>query len=342
MSPCMFVTLHILTDQKVTANHFDRLPRLTLLILPLEVGIFAARRSMRYVVFELLGEISALATALSWSIAVFAFKRLGGRLDAVALTFWKGVLATGALVPVALLWGRLDQLHFDDVLWLSISGTIGITIGDAAFFAALSRLGERDTLIVTETAAPIFTAWLAWLFIQEVLSLYQWLGVVLVMGGVALVLYRPSHNHHQANRAMILAGVAFALLAALCQAGGAVISRDVLLAPHVSSIDASLIRLAVGTLFIAPVWYWRSATIRGQLTGLLPGLTTATFFGTFLAMLLQMASFALAPAAIVQTLFASSIIFTMLIGLWHGQKSDLRAWLGALLALVGVAVIILA
>ena len=45
-------------------------------------------------------------------------------------------------------------------------------IGDTAFFAALNRMGERSTLLVAETLAPIFTALLAVVWISEILNAY--------------------------------------------------------------------------------------------------------------------------------------------------------------------------
>jgi drug/metabolite transporter (DMT)-like permease len=284
-----------------------------------------------------LGEISALLTALCWSIAVFMFKEAGSRLDAVALTFWKGLLATVALVPVVVLWGNLSALNSRDLAVLVLSGVIGIAVGDAAFFAALSRLRERETLVITETSAPLLTAGLALWLIGESLSGRQALGVLIVLTGVLLVLWPD----RRVPGKRIPSGVAYALLAATCQAVGAVLSRDVLVTGESGPLTASLVRLAAGTIAIAPLWWLRTPALTWPLPEVRRPLILATFFGTFLAMMLQMASFALAPAGLVQALFASSIVMTFLIGARRGQPVPARAWMGSLLATFGIFAILM-
>ncbi len=68
-------------------------------------------------------------------------------------------------------------------------------------------------------------------------------------------------------------------------------------------------------------------------------LAAATLIGTYLAMWLQQVSIALAPAGIVQTLLSASPLFILPIAAMQGQKISLRAVLGALLALSGVALL---
>ena len=291
---------------------------------------------------QFIGEISALATALCWALSVVYFRRLGGIFSPLSLNLWKGVISIVGLGIVVI----FTTSHFPsstDVLWLLLSGVIGIGIGDTAFFAALNRMGERSTLLLAETLAPVFTAILAMFWISEWLSFYQWAAIGVILLGVDIVL-RSKQNHSYDARPSF-SGLSFAATAALCQAVGAVIGRDILLNSQIDPFSASLIRLLGGVGFIIPLLLisrqqWLPKRKQGDKAWRI--MFIATFIGTFIALVLQMTSFAHTPAAIAQSLFASCIIFSLIIARIQGQAVNKRAIIGSLVAIVGVAFIFLA
>lgn len=287
------------------------------------------------------GEIAALATALCWALSVVYFRRLGGLFSPLSLNLWKGLISVfGLAIAVTFISHKLPSLPH--ILWLLLSGAIGIGVGDTAFFAALNRLGERPTLLMAETLAPVFTAILAILWIGEWLSFYQWLAIAIILLGVDIVL--RSKKTIVGQPPPNLSGISYAALAALCQAIGAVVGRDILINSDINPITASLIRLLGGLSFIVPVLYFSKQQWlpkKGVPAKAWKLVFIATFCGTFLAMILQMYSFANAPAAIVQSLFASCIIFSLIIAKIQGQQITRHAVFGSLLAMVGVTGIFL-
>lgn len=285
-----------------------------------------------------LGESAALATALVWAISVVYFRQLGGVFSPLSLNFWKGIISIVGLLLIYLLTNQQSPT-LNQSGWLLLSGVIGIGIGDTAFFAALNRMGERSTLLVAETLAPIFTALLAIVWISEWLTAYQWLAIGVILFGVDWVLRQKKEKVAQP---LSISGLSFAAIAALSQAVGAVIGRDVLVHSSIDSVTASLIRLVGGLVFILPVltlsrarWFPKRSA-GGKVWKL---LFVATFLGTFVAMILQMYSFAHAEAAIVQSLFASCIIFSLGIARMQGQPVSAKALTGSLIASLGVALI---
>ena len=72
---------------------------------------------------------------------------------------------------------------------------------------------------------------------------WAWTGVFLTMGGILWVVteHRPKERIH-------LPGLGFAALAALCQAAGMVMSREVMINTPITSLWAALVRLASATL----------------------------------------------------------------------------------------------
>ncbi len=287
-----------------------------------------------------IGEIAALLTALCWAISVIYFRQLGSHFSPFNLNLWKGVIAiTGLLLAIFVLDISFSS-DLNDILWLLLSGAIGIGIGDSAFFAALNRMCERTTLLLTETLSPIFTALLAIVWLSEWLSGFQWLAIAIILLGVDLVI--RSKKGKQREMDVSLSGLNYAALSALCQAVGAVTGRDVLINSDIHVVTASLYRLVGGLILVSLIMLltkqaWLPHEFKkSQLWKI---LTLATFVGTFVAMQLQTLSFAHAPAAIVQALFASSIIFSLVIAVVRGQKVNRSAVVGSSIALLGVSLI---
>ncbi len=287
------------------------------------------------------GEIAALITALCWAIAVVLFRKLGGFFTPLTLNLWKGGLSLLALA-VALIFIPFNLPNSIDVIWLLASGLIGIGIGDTAFFAALNRMGERLTLLVAETLAPVFTALLALAWMVELLSAVQWLAIGVILLGVDIVL--GMRKSHKTNSKFSFGSLAYAALAALCQAVGAVIGRYVLVNSEVNPVVASTVRLAGGfaliivmLIFTKQAWMPKKSMEKRQWGNLL----LATFIGTFLAMVLQTYSFAHTEAAIAQSLFASSIIFSLLIARIQGEQISTHALVGSFISVIGVCLIFL-
>ncbi len=290
----------------------------------------------------LFGEIAAILTAVCWSVSIIIFRYLGNSFTPMNLTFWKGLIAISGLLITLIFTGLPVTTETKDVLWLLLSGAIGIGIGDSAFFSALNRMSESTTLLLTETLAPIMTALLAMIWLSEWLTVSQWVAIAVILFGVDIVIRSRSKKRNSSS--VTLSGFNFAALAALCQAVGAVVGRDVLVSSQMDAVTASLIRLVGGVATVAiflavsnEAWLPKHRT-QPKLWKM---LFVATIFGSFLAMIFQTYSFANAPAAIVQSLFASSIIFSLLIAFFMGQKVTGRAFIGSGIALIGVALIML-
>lgn len=294
----------------------------------------------------LWGELAALAAAFLWAAVAVLFEKIGRRVRPLEMNLLKGSLAVLLLTLTLLLTsGRLD---FDIPLWavgvLLISGVIGIGLGDTAYFAALRGVGIRRSLLLG-TLAPPFTAILGLAFLNENLSLTGWAGVLLTSAGVAWVITEQGPRQSAEPRpAHITRGILFGVLSALCQAGGAVLSRLVFLNTPVSPLQSAILRLiaGVGILYLWLIWQrqgilqWRKEAGARRLWLL---IITSVVFGTYLAIWLQQISFKLAPTAVAQTLIATSPIFSLPIAWLMGEKLSARAVIGVFLAVAGVALL---
>ncbi|MGB3557679.1 MAG: DMT family transporter [Geitlerinemataceae cyanobacterium] len=287
------------------------------------------------------GELAALVSALLWAVSSVVYTRFGKHLPPLYLNLAKGGLAI-AMVGLTLLLQREKaiDLDFRAVGLLSISGICGIGCGDTAFFSALNQLGPRRTLLLGTLAPPI-AALLAFIFLGERISAQGGIGILLILFGVAWVISERSIGT-ATNSVKLLPGVGFALIAAISQASGAVLSRAALAETSLSPLWATLVRLSAGEVVLL-LALWRQPQIPGFRLAfsirLWTILAVTAFFGTYLAIWLQQTSLKFAPAGIAQTLSATSPLFVLPLAVWMGETVSGRSILGVIVALVGIGLL---
>lgn len=292
---------------------------------------------------EFQGELAALSAAAFWAIASLVYARLGQQIAPLLLNLYKGLVAIALLSFTLILRGvSIWDISPLTLLWLSLSGIIGIGLGDTAFFNALNILGPRRALLL-ETLAPPLSAILAFIFLGEQLNIRTWMGIFLTILGVAWVIgERTPTSHQSANRWRL--GLGYALFASLAQAVGAVLSRVALNETTVSPLASASIRLVAGVLVLLPLlwlsptprhlWWQPLQSVRASLA-----IVLAAFFSTYLGIWLQQTSLKLAPAGIAQTLSATSPLFVLPFAAWMGDRVTFRAILGAFVAIVGMGIL---
>ncbi len=298
--------------------------------------------------FPWTGELAALGAALCWAIAAVLFRQAGANVPPVLLNFYKGLVA-GTVLAIGILVTEPSQLGCGYPAWttLLLSGAIGIGIGDTAFFAALNRLGERKSVLIAETLAPLFAVAFGLSMLQESLSWTTCAGMLVTLSGVAWVLAervpKQQESTDGAQPPPRFSGLGWAILSAGCQAFGAILSRSALTQHEVSPWASSLIRLGGGLLVLL---LWISTRGYGflpgrvQQTGVWRTVLAATLIGTLLGIVLQQTALQYTPAAIAQTLIATSVLFVIPLAYLQGNPVTGRTWLGAAWALVGVAILL--
>lgn len=291
------------------------------------------------------GELAALGAAALWAGATVGFAHIGRRLPPIELNLTKNLIAISLLI-FSLLLGRELLMPLDQrgMLWLLISGAIGIGIGDTAYFASLRHLGSRRALLVGILAPPMAGV-LAFLFLNEQLALMAWLGIALAIAGVVgVITEREAPARVDAAHPRICRGLLFGLLAALGQASGAVISRAALTQTTISITWSALLRLLAGAALLL-VW---SAVKRRPLIRVIKRLDNVriwgaligiTFGGTYLCILLQQTALRFTSTGIAQTLLSTSPLFVLPIAAAMGERITWRAVAGALLGAIGIALL---
>ncbi|MGF1494419.1 MAG: DMT family transporter [Microcoleaceae cyanobacterium] len=290
------------------------------------------------------GEIAALTAALLWAIASVVFSQVGRKIPPMGLNLFKGLIALVLLLITLQFRGQnFPQIGPVAIGLLLLSGAIGIGIGDSAYFATLNALGPRRALLL-ETLAPPLTAILAFVFLQERLSLTALGGIGLTVLGVAWVISeRVTAN--TASETNLWPGLGFGLVAELCQATGAILSHFVLTETVISPLWSTSLRL-MGGIGVLLLWWpgystYQRAGIALRSPRVLGVVTLATFLGTYLGIWLQQTAFKFTAAGIAQALSSTSPLFVLPIAASLGDRISLRAVFGAMVAVVGVILLFL-
>ncbi|MFI0396843.1 DMT family transporter [Paracoccus jiaweipingae] len=290
-------------------------------------------------------ELAALGAAICWSITGLLSQPGAQALGPFAFNRIRQIMVVAMLAAIITLTGRWGGVTAGDALVLAASGVIGVFAGDTVLYFALLRLGPRRTGALFAMNAPI-AALLGWLALGERLSPLAIAGIGLTTAGVMMaVLGRPGRSGSHRFEAVtggIWGGIGFGLLAATGQAVGSLIARPVM-ATGFDPYTASLIRVGVAALCLVGLTSLplRAVRPRGRLT---PRIALFTLLSGLVAMVMGMTlmMFALqgGKVGIVSTLSALSpvLILPLLWGLTGARPSG-TSWLGAVLAVAGMALI---
>lgn len=291
-------------------------------------------------------DLLALGAAACWAVGSVMSVMPSRHLGAVAFTRWRMAMVALMLWAVVAVQGSWHS--FDGHAWgiMAVSGLIGIFIGDTALFSAINRLGPRRAGVLFATHAA-FSAVLGFALLNERMSLQAMLGGLLTLAGVMLAIFLGRHKDEthawEADHGHVGLGVALALLAALCQAVGSLIAKPVM-AQQVDPIMASAVRVTVATAAHAVLLLTGFQAARASQAPTLRVLAQTGLNG-FIAMGIGMTLVLLAlekgDVGMVAILSSVSPILVLpLLWLQLKRAPAPGAWLGAVLTVVGTALIL--
>lgn len=188
----------------------------------------------------------ALFVTFLWSTSWVLIKFGLREIPALSFAALRYVLAFLVLAPAVLasrqLRVQLRGLGRMDWLRLGLLGVVFYTLTQGAQFVALALL-PAVTLSLILSFSPAAVALLGASFLGERLSLRQWGGVTLFLGG-ALVYFLPLSGAFHG------VGLAVAVLAMLANSGGALLGRAVNRGGELHPLLVTVVSMGIGSLLL--------------------------------------------------------------------------------------------
>ena len=292
------------------------------------------------------GEIAALSTVLCWAIGTLSFEAAGRRIGSTTVNYIRLTMAWVMLGIAGLVTSRYMFIPLgasgQEWLWLGMSGLVGFFLGDLCLFRAFVLIGPRLCTLVF-TLAPLMTALLGWMILGETLTPLNCLGMAITLAGVAWVIAERKTDKATKLWRPSVWGVSLAAMGALGQALGMVLAKKVI-GNDTDPIMVTQIRItaalpAFAIMFALLRWYPR--VTRGLKDGrAMAQMTLGAFVGPVLGVALLMLSMQYLEAAVSQTFVALlPIVIIPFVMVIHKERVSLRAALGAVVAVAGVAIL---
>jgi drug/metabolite transporter (DMT)-like permease len=164
---------------------------------------------------------AALLTTLLFAISAICGYRSATQIGGAEANFWRICMATFFLALWANLFGT--GVAGQAFPFFVLSGFLGIGVGDTGYFQALTRLGSRRAVLLTQCLTAPCAALIEWLWLGTRLNLTEIFCIAVILIGVAVAL-APS-EHLKIIPQKLHGGILFGIVAAFGGALGAVLSR---------------------------------------------------------------------------------------------------------------------
>jgi len=295
-----------------------------------------------------MGELAALATAVLWTLSAVAWTLAGRYTSATAIAFIRLVISCWFLSAHGLIFRQGLVLPTDASsetwFWLGLSGFIGFFLADLCLFKALLMIGPRLTLLI-QALTPPMTAILSRFVVDERLSMIDWLGMLLTLGGITwVVMERTDKAGDVPRKSHVRTGVILAVLAAYGQAAGFVLSKIGL--GNYDPVAGTYIRVLAGivgfVLMITVTRRWHEMFAVVFIKPAMVIITLGSFVGPVLGVVFSLIAVRDCHTGVAATIIMTTpvLILPFVIFVFR-EKVSPRAAGGALLSVVGVAVLML-
>ena len=244
------------------------------------------------------------------------------------------LLRFGTASTALTLYGLATRMRLparSDLPGIGLAGLLGISIYHVAlnFGEVTVQAGAASLLIA---AAPVFTALLSNLVLQERLTRLGWGGILLAFAGVALIALSGGGGLHFTPGALLI------LLSAVAAAAYNILSKKGL--QRYTALEFTSYAIWAGTL---PLFVFLPGLIRQFPMAAPPATFAVVYLGIFpaaIAYVLWNYALARMPASLLSSfLYLSPVIASFIAWLWLGEIPALLTILGGAIAILGVILV---
>ncbi|MGQ9820108.1 MAG: DMT family transporter [Candidatus Kapaibacteriales bacterium] len=290
----------------------------------------------------MLGEISAFGASLLWSISPYVFTNVVIRTGSYLLNTFRLFISL-ILMFFTIVGFRLPFIsNVSQILYLSISGLIGLVLGDTFLFKSFDKIGPRITMIVM-ASNPIFGAILAYFLFAEIISPLGIIGMLITISGIIIVVSESNRKNGKLKISTI--GLFYALMATIGQAVGLIFTKMAYFSGSLHPIIATFLRvisafitlIIIGFLFGKLNYEKLKASFNTKTIAM---LTLGSLIGPYLGITLSYIAISFAPIGIASTIMSLQPILMLPISKYYYKEHiGIYALIGSMLAVLGLVLL---
>ena len=292
-----------------------------------------------------IGEIAGVMTSFFYAINAVVITKATQRTGSVITNRMRVAFGFLYLVIINLFLFR-QPLPFDSGsnrwIWLSLSGVIGLALGDTFLFQSYVLVGARIGALLL-SLSTVFGVLEAWLIFGETLRVGQMLGVALALAGIIWVVVERGNDKDQGAH-HVLPGITFGILSAICNATGLVLSRQGM-AGNFSPFQANVIRMLAALLALILIMVFQKQTshtfqVLRENRSALKFLALAALIGPVLGVSSSLLAVQHTEVGVASVLTSLPPVFMLPISyFFFKERLSWQAVTGTILAMSGVAIL---
>lgn len=273
------------------------------------------------------------------------YKSQSMEIQPIAINAYKMWIALPviALVVLLFLYPTGFNVSLTSIPFLAISIILGAGIGDLLYLTSQSRIGVSRAFPIAMTF-PVITYLISIVILQEAFLLHRLLGVILAILGISIIAReqarqemedaQPSDNQTRVGWDKL--GIILAICAAFSWASATVILQIGLIGGD--PIDANLIRITIGSLFLLPIFLFARKQGMSMPTRRATKLIlVAGFFGMGIGSVLYVNAVFFTGATVTSVIAATAPLFALpFTVIYLKEKVTPLILLGTVLTISGV------
>lgn len=298
----------------------------------------------------MIGELAALGTAVLWTVSAVLYKEALFRTKPISANIVRCLITSIILIVFLAATGKfwvLTGLPVYTVVLASLSGVIGLGVGDTLYMASLKLIGVARAVPIT-CIYPLFNLLLA-IFLQgETVILQVLLGATTIVLGIWLLSQEKEAATSKLQKESLVKGVVYAFTTAIVWAVSIMIIDMAVTPSETSSLDHVLaintLRISATAAFLlasAPITDRKFGFLKMQkkrVAALVSGGLVALAFGWFLLIL----SLIYIPESQAVPISSSTPLFATISGIvFLRERVTAKNGLGSVMIVIGICLIFL-
>ena len=289
------------------------------------------------------GELASLLVAVLWTGTSISFSEASIRVGSVHVNITRMLFAWSYLFLTLIIAGISISLSASQIMYLAISGFIGLVFGDTFLFMAYQHIGARLGMLIM-SLAPAISALFAYIFLDEKLSLISLTGIAITIAGIAVVVLQREEKPTSKYKISRI-GIFYAFLGAVGQGVGLIFAKMAFNIGDINGFVATFYRISVAICIFYPIYVY-STRMPNPFKGFKGNKKALTFtfigsiIGPYLGITFSMIAISYTKVGIASTIMASvPILMLPFAKYYYKEQLSWKSIFGAVLAVGGIALL---